>query len=82
MLACGCMNPIDIMATLAGYGFLGITVLFIGLICLVGLLLGGMAAVGHLVRGQQDDGLPSQGEADPDEEATGLASFRWEAEQD
>ncbi|MFE6623668.1 hypothetical protein [Streptomyces sp. NPDC057740] len=81
MLACGCGNPIDIMVTLAGYGLLGITALFVGLVCLAGLLLGAMVAVGHVIRRWRgDDHGPAQG--DTDEQRPGLASFRWDYEPD
>ncbi len=78
MLACGCMNPVDIMATLAGYGLLGLAGLAVGLVCLVGLLLGGIVAIGHLIRRWLGDDHV-HGEVGPDEEPVGLASFRWEA---
>ncbi len=81
MPACGCGNPIDIMVTWAGYGLLGIAALFVGLVCLAGLLLGAMVAVGHVTRRRRgDDHGGAQG--DTDEERLGLASFRWEHEPD
>jgi hypothetical protein len=74
------MNPIGIIV----YGVLGASLLLVslvGLVCLVGLLLGAMVAVGHVVhRGRGDDHLADG--ADPDEPRTGLASFRWESEPD
>ncbi|MDO0935734.1 hypothetical protein QQY66_30145 [Streptomyces sp. DG2A-72] len=81
MPACGCINPIDIMVTWAGYGLLGIAGLFVGLVCLAGLLLGGMTGAGHVMRRWRgDDDVP--GEGDTDGERLGLASFRWESEPD
>lgn len=77
MLACGCMNVMDGVVTLAGYGFLAIAGLFIGIVCLIGLLLGGMTAAGHLVRRRLGDGHVPE-ETGADEEPMGLASFRWD----
>ncbi|MFE9628203.1 hypothetical protein [Streptomyces sp. NPDC006527] len=81
MLACGCVNPVDILATWAGYGLLGVALLLVGLVCLAGLVLGAMVAVGQLVhRDRGDDRLT--GDTGADEPRTGLAAFRWESEPD
>ncbi|MBT2675150.1 hypothetical protein J7E95_30975 [Streptomyces sp. ISL-14] len=81
MLACGCMDPYDIVVTWTGYGFVGVVGLLIGIVCLAGLMLGAMVAAGHLVRrlrGYDDaDDVPGE---DDGEETAGLAGFRWESE--
>ncbi|MHC0429959.1 hypothetical protein ACX6XY_07200 [Streptomyces sp. O3] len=90
MVACGCFSPIDIATTLAGYGLLGLAGLFLGLVCLIALLLGATALVAHLIQRWRTDGDdeadgggygygyggPVQ-DADGDEEPTGLAAFTW-----
>ncbi|MDX3457814.1 hypothetical protein PV396_38700 [Streptomyces sp. ME02-8801-2C] len=75
------MNPMDLVVALAGYGLLGAAVLFIGLVCLAGLLLGAMVVAGHVVRRWRGDDHLS-GESDAEEERLGLRSFRWETEPD
>ncbi|WP_171117598.1 MULTISPECIES: hypothetical protein [Streptomyces] len=81
MLSCACFNPVDIMVAWTGYGLLGVAGLIIGFVCLVGMLLAGMAVVGHVIRRWQgDDHVPGAGGTD--EERLGLASFRWESEPD
>jgi hypothetical protein len=69
------MNVLDIVAASAGYGLLAIAGLFIGIVSLIGVLLGGMTALGHLVRRRDDDHMPEDTGADG--EPVGLASFRW-----
>ncbi|MEU0598233.1 hypothetical protein ABZ484_08240 [Streptomyces sp. NPDC006393] len=71
------MNPVGLVATLTGYGLLGVALLAVVTVCLVGLLLGALVALGHLARRRQDD--------DPEPERPGalgqgsaLASFHWE----
>ncbi|MFP3992399.1 hypothetical protein U9R90_34020 [Streptomyces sp. E11-3] len=76
------MNPIDIMATLAGYGLLGFAGLVIGLVCLIGLMLGGTTLVVHMVHrwrgvdGYEDEASGEDG-ASGDGQPTGLATFTW-----
>ncbi|MFD1662734.1 hypothetical protein ACFSL4_32350 [Streptomyces caeni] len=75
------MNVLDIVAALAGYGLLAIAGLFIGIVSLTGLLLGGMTALGHLLRRRiGDDHVPDETGADG--EPVGLASFHWDTEPD
>lgn len=76
MLACGCLNPIDIAATLAGYGLAGIAVLGVAMLCLTGLLLGGLALGGNLVLRRWGAGAETGAETDGT--PAGLASFTWE----
>ncbi|MFB7333998.1 hypothetical protein FNH09_45470 [Streptomyces adustus] len=79
MLACGCMNLMDVMAALTGYGLLGIAGLAVGLLCLVGLLLGAIVTVGHLIRrGQGDDDPEPPETSGRRREGSSLGSFRWE----
>ncbi|MFG2950012.1 hypothetical protein [Streptomyces adustus] len=78
MLACGCMNLMDIVAALTGYGLLGIAGLAVGLVCLIGLLLGAFVTVGHLIR-RQRGGDPEPAETSGRwREESPLGSFRWE----
>ncbi len=81
MLACGCMDLGDIMVHLAGLGLLVTAGLALGLVCLIGLLLSGIVALGHLAR-RRRSGDHEDGDAGPDEEHVTLASFRWETAQD
>lgn len=76
MLACGCLDPIGILADLVGNTLLSLAALVLGLICLIGLLLGAMVALGHLTRREQDD------DTEPDEDQVTLASFHWETPSD
>ncbi|ELS55693.1 hypothetical protein STVIR_3345 [Streptomyces viridochromogenes Tue57] len=74
------MDPVDIVVTWAGYGLLGLAGLLIGLVCLVGLMLSAMVALGRLVGRREEDDLDASGRGAAGEETGGLASFRWEAE--
>lgn len=79
MPACGCMNLMDIVAALTGYGLLGIAGLAVGLVCLVGLLLGVIVTMGHLIARRQGDGDPEPPETTGRlREESPLGSFRWE----
>lgn len=80
MLACGCMNLMDILATLTGYGLLGLAGLAVGLACLLGLLLGAIVGIGHLARRRRDDDPEAQ--TSHQERGSALASFRWEEAQE
>jgi hypothetical protein len=75
------MNPFDVMARLAGFGLLGVAALVLGFVCVVGVMLGVLVAVTHLIRGRRADDR-GEGAAGPDEEPFGLASFHWEAAPD
>ncbi|MEU6006062.1 hypothetical protein [Streptomyces sp. NPDC047453] len=76
MLACGCLDPIGILAHLVGNTLLSLATLVLALICLIGLLLGAIAALGHLTRREQDD------DTERDEEPLTFASFPWETPPD
>ncbi|MGV9348782.1 hypothetical protein ACWDSD_28995 [Streptomyces spiralis] len=78
MLACGCMNPVGLVATLTGYGLLGLTLLAVGTVCLVGLLLGALVALGHLTRRLQEDDAPESERPRALGQDSALASFHWE----
>lgn len=77
MLACGCMDPYEIVATWTGYGLLALVGLLIGLVCLCGVLLGGFVLAGRLVQHRWGDG-DADDEAGYPEEPAGLAVFTWE----
>ncbi|MFE7210417.1 hypothetical protein ACFY0A_13010 [Streptomyces sp. NPDC001698] len=76
MLACGCLDPIGILAHLAGRTLLSLATLVLALICLIGLLLGAIVVLGHLTRREQDD------DTERDEDHVTLASFHWETPSD
>ncbi|MGW4823002.1 hypothetical protein ACWEP4_29410 [Streptomyces sp. NPDC004227] len=76
MLARGCLDPIGILAHLVGHTLLSLATLVLALICLIGLLLGAIAALGHLTRREQDD------DTERDEEPLTFASFPWETPPD
>ncbi|WP_316741404.1 hypothetical protein [Streptomyces sp. MK7] len=78
MLACGCMNPMGVVATLAGYGLLGLALLAVGTVCLVGLLLGALVALGHLIRRRRHDDDPEPERPGAPGQGSALASFHWE----
>ncbi|MFF9125024.1 hypothetical protein ACF09J_17240 [Streptomyces sp. NPDC014889] len=81
MLACGCLDPIGMLANLAGDALLSLAVLVLALVCLIGLLLGAMAALGHLTRRDQD-AAPEDEDTEQGGEPLTLASFRWESPPD
>ncbi|MFI9599593.1 hypothetical protein ACIHCX_06850 [Streptomyces sp. NPDC052043] len=56
MSACGCLNPIGMLADLVGNTLLALAVFVLALICLIGLLLGALVALGHLARREPGDG--------------------------
>lgn len=76
MLACGCLDPIGILADLVGNTLLGLAVFVLALICLIGLLLGALVALGRLTSSERDD------DTERDEDHATLGSFRWETPQD
>ncbi|MFD7876033.1 hypothetical protein ACFV5G_18340 [Streptomyces sp. NPDC059766] len=78
MLACGCMDLMDVVAALTGYGLLGLAGLAVGLVCLFGLLLGAIATIGHLTRRRQGDGEPEPETPSRWRDGSPLGSFRWE----
>lgn len=77
MLACGCGNPVDIMARFAALGLVGLLGLVIGLVCLCGLVLGALVLCARFVgRRWVQDG-------DTDDDAghpQGIDTFRWTEE--
>ncbi|WP_112471059.1 hypothetical protein [Streptomyces triticisoli] len=75
------MNLDDILVHLAGLGLKVTAVLALGLVCLTGLLLSAITALGHLARRRQSDDH-EDGDAGPDEEHATLASFRWRTAQE
>ncbi|MEU0003101.1 hypothetical protein ABZ079_02020 [Streptomyces sp. NPDC006314] len=81
MQACSCMDPVDVIARLAGYGLAGIAALVLGFVCLIAVLLAAIVVLASLVRRRHGDGH-APGAAGADEEAAGLASFRWENDPD
>ncbi|MGI5142613.1 MULTISPECIES: hypothetical protein [unclassified Streptomyces] len=68
------------LARLAGYSLLSMAGFAVGLVCLVGLLLGAVAVIGHWAH--RWGGHHEDGHADTDEEINTLASFSWETAQD
>ncbi|MFE0350235.1 hypothetical protein [Streptomyces griseoluteus] len=76
------MNLMDVVATLTGYGLMGLAGLGLFLICLLALLLGAIIAVGHLVRPRQVPDAPETQTPHLITEGSALASFRWEVESD
>lgn len=72
------MNPVGFAVTLTGYGLFGLTLLVVGTLCLVGLLLGALVALGHLLRRRRDDDEPEPERPDAIGRGSALDSFRWE----
>ncbi|GAA1936076.1 hypothetical protein GCM10009716_48980 [Streptomyces sodiiphilus] len=70
------LDPVRIVATLAGHGLWGLTVLLLAFLCLVGLLLGALTLGGNLLRLRRGDTGKHGGE--PGGMPAGLASFEWE----
>jgi hypothetical protein len=77
MLACGCGDPVDIVARLAAHGVVVLLGLVIGLVCLCGLFLGALTLCTRLIgrRWVQDE------ESDDDiGHPHGIDTFRWTEE--
>ncbi|MEU6098318.1 hypothetical protein [Streptomyces sp. NPDC047079] len=72
------MNLMDIVAALTGYSLLGLAGLAVSLVCLVGLLLVAIVAIGHLARRRQGDDDPGPETPGRMRKGSALESFRWE----
>jgi hypothetical protein len=72
------MNPVGLVATLTAYGLLGVVLLAVFTICLVGLLLGALVALGHLGRRRRGEVDPEPDGPDAPGQGSALASFHWE----
>ncbi|MFD8369396.1 hypothetical protein ACFV2Z_01265 [Streptomyces sp. NPDC059688] len=81
MQACGCMNPIEMVARLAGYGLVGLAAVVLGLVCLIAVLLAAIVVLGGLVR-RRSGAVRTWADGAADEEPAGLASFRWHSGPD
>ncbi|MFJ8030823.1 hypothetical protein [Streptomyces sp. NPDC096032] len=81
MQACGCMNPIEMVARLAGYGLVGLAAVVLGLVCVIAVLLAAIVVLGGLVR-RRSGAVRTSADGAADEEPAGLASFRWHSGPD
>ncbi|MFF8862756.1 hypothetical protein ACF08B_12005 [Streptomyces sp. NPDC015139] len=81
MPACGCVNPIEMVARLAGYGLAGLAALALGFGCLIAVLLAAIVGLGGLVR-RRPGAVHTSVDGAADEEPAGLASFRWHSGPD